>query len=226
MWLFPIEILKAFSDVFVLTFCFHGSLMKYYFDLYGIKFLLCHIEDGNIVNGTMNLSDKKKKIRERIELYDGNLNRIGDNKYALSASWFRLRSKKYERRKMVSLNIYNYLTNKVQSKVNDAMWSAIKEENDKQLKVKDYGNAFVPCNERATNEYADRHNLAYMFNVFIHPYIIRWFADHGIKVDEEAYALLQLLQWIWRSAIRNDGCIKLYLPSSRMRMLLVDWQNE
>ena len=115
---------------------------------------------------------------------------------------------------------------RVKSTSSDAMWSAFKVDGYKKMHVKDYAMAFCPCNARASNEYADCHNLAYMVNVFVNPFIIRWFSDHGINVDEEAYALSQLLQWIFRSAIRNDESINLYLPSSRMRRLLEDWLDE
>ena len=42
-------------------------------------------------------------------------------------------------------------------------------------------------------------------------------------MDEDAYALSVMVQWIWRSAIRDGDEIYLYIPSSRMRTLLLDW---
>ena len=35
-----------------------------------------------------------------------------------------------------------------------------------------------------------------------------------------------MIQWIWRSAIRDGGEVYLYIPSSRMRMLLINWIDE
>ena len=46
---------------------------------------------------------------------------------------------------------------------------------------------------------------------------------HGIEVDEDMYALSIMVQWIWRSAIREGGEVNLYIPSRRMRELLVGW---
>lgn len=102
------------------------------------------------------------------------------------------------------------------------MYSSFKEAARKQP-VRDYSKAFVSCNARATNVYGNRHNLAYLLNVYEHPYIIRWFDNNGITVDQDSYALSQLLQWIWRSAIRNGEKVGLYLPSKRMRNLLLEW---
>jgi len=68
-----------------------------------------------------------------------------------------------------------------------------------------------------------------MLNVFPHFSITSYFNDKGISIDNDNYALSILLQWIWRSRIRNatdtdeNRKIDLYLPSRRMRELLIKW---
>ena len=47
----------------------------------------------------------------------------------------------------------------------------------------------------------------------------------GVSVEEEKYALSEMIQWIFRSAIRNGESIQIYIPSQRMRQLLIDWLN-
>lgn len=88
----------------------------------------------------------------------------------------------------------------------------------------------IPFNERATNEYGDRYVLAYLVNVFEHRMVKNWFERKGINLDDNLFALSTMLQWIWRSRIRNykpndgkDYKIHLYLPSKRMRNLLNEW---
>ena len=51
----------------------------------------------------------------------------------------------------------------------------------------------------------------------------KFYTKHGINVDEDAYALSIMVQWIWRSAIRDGDEIYLYIPSRRMRTLLEKW---
>ena len=51
-----------------------------------------------------------------------------------------------------------------------------------------------------------------------------YFDIHGIKYEK--YMLSALLQWIWRSQIRDGKSINLYIPSERMRELLKMWINE
>lgn len=47
----------------------------------------------------------------------------------------------------------------------------------------------------------------------------------NIKLDEDGYALSEMLQFIWRSAIRNGEPIEIYIPSKRMRELLIKYLN-
>ena len=51
----------------------------------------------------------------------------------------------------------------------------------------------------------------------------RFFVQKGVTVDEETYALSELVQWIFRSQLRDGKEINLYIPSERMRRLLKKW---
>ena len=55
--------------------------------------------------------------------------------------------------------------------------------------------------------------------------VVQYFQAKGVKVDQERYALSELLQWIFRSAIREQENVSLYLPSKRMRQLLHEWSG-
>ena len=59
----------------------------------------------------------------------------------------------------------------------------------------------------------------------MNPFYKKFFSSRGIHVNENKYALSELLQWIWRSQIRNGQPIDLYIPSKRMRTLLTKFLN-
>ena len=59
------------------------------------------------------------------------------------------------------------------------------------------------CNTRATNEYRNRNALAYCVNRFLNPDYVKYFAEHGVEIDQDMFALSEMIQWIWRSAIRE-----------------------
>ncbi|MEG2695893.1 MAG: hypothetical protein RR966_15745, partial [Acinetobacter sp.] len=43
---------------------------------------------------------------------------------------------------------------------------------------------------------------------------------------EDIFALSEMVQWVWRSAIREGNPINIYVPSSRMRDLLERWLED
>lgn len=87
---------------------------------------------------------------------------------------------------------------------------------------------YVPINAKATNEYKDANVLIYLVNRYINPYFynfIRNYCPNGCDFDEDLYALSELVQWIWRSAIRDNKPICIYIASERMLNILLDWLN-
>jgi hypothetical protein len=57
------------------------------------------------------------------------------------------------------------------------------------------------------------------------PIVKTFIESRGVAVNQDQYALSALVQWIFRSAIRDGKPITLYIPSERMRGLLMDWLN-
>ena len=80
-------------------------------------------------------------------------------------------------------------------------------------------------NMRASNDYKDRTVLAYLCNRYINPVTSNFFTFNNIPINQDMFALSEMLQWIWRSAIRDGKPIKIYIPSKRMRNLLINWLN-
>ena len=93
------------------------------------------------------------------------------------------------------------------------------------MKGSGYTKGFVSCNCRSTNDFADRYNLVYAINRYLNPGVPLYFSKKNIVINEDLYALSEMLQWIWRSRIRNGEPINIYIPSNRMRWLLKNWLN-
>ena len=84
---------------------------------------------------------------------------------------------------------------------------------------------WVPKITRGTNNYAHCSHLIYLYDQYMNPLVIRWLEeDKGAFEDE--YALTELIQWVWRSGVRNGQPITLYLPSPRMRQLMEEWLSD
>lgn len=120
--------------------------------------------------------------------------------------------------------MYNVLRNKFKAKPSDVIWSTFADYVDK-INPSRYPaeSCYVACNCRGLNEYGNRHYMAYMLDVNYHSMVTSWLTQRNIPFDNDTYALSTLLQWIFRSAIRNGEDVWIYLPSQRMRELLMAW---
>ena len=235
MWLFPLDILKVFESVYILTFLFGSSTMAGYLIKNDIPFNYYHVENGLFADGPKAVTaEEKDRFRDRIEIYDGELNanwlkspNKKKEKYSMSQSWF----KKGHRDEIDTLrkNAYNYVRNKCNARKEDVLWTSFKDyanalASDKMTCSKHKGN-WIAWNTKATNKYSDKTVLVYLLNVFPIPVIKDYLENDKFKYNEDDYALSALLQWIWRSAIRNGKKVKIYIPPPRMRQLLTDWLN-
>ena len=119
-------------------------------------------------------------------------------------------------------NFFIHICNKPHNKSKDNLWTTFKDYKY-LLSGSGYAKGFESCNCRATNKHRNRSNIAYLVNRYIDPNIVQFFVGHNIRVDEDGYALSEMLQFIWRSAIRDGNQVNIYIPSSRMRKLLCNW---
>ncbi|MEH7502923.1 hypothetical protein V7152_13090 [Neobacillus drentensis] len=140
----------------------------------------------------------------------------------LSSTWFKCASDEAIER--LKKNLYTYFRRC--GKSNDNLWTT-KKLMQYKLQGRGYTKGFISWTTRATNDYQDTHNLAFVYNLYMKPFEKHFFEDAGVKVNEDLLALSDLLQWIWRSAIRKPDAepINIYVPSLRMRTLLYQWLN-
>lgn len=82
---------------------------------------------------------------------------------------------------------------------------------------------FVSCTMRATNMYRQRKYLIYLINRYMKPEILTYFKHFGYEIDEDKWAVSEMLQWIFRGQIRDGKPVDIYIPSSRMRRCLFEW---
>ena len=231
IWMQPIRSFTCFKDIFVLTYKFEGQLLKYYFDINKIEYKYCIAEKmgeafqfrevdkpqkSSIDKSLINICDDEKlnKIGEK----ENNKNNSVDG--TLSKKWYQEASE--TELQDVKNHLYNYLRRKISAKSKEIIWTCF-EDYESVLKKYGFAKSFIPCNTNATNKYKDCSTVAYMINFFANPNIVNFFSQYEIKVAGDKYSLSMLLQFIWRSRIRENKPINLYVPSKRMRELLIDW---
>lgn len=219
MWNYPSEIFRAFKKIYIMTYMFDANIMYYYFKLNNIKY---QVKSVTQINGKYELCQYyKPDVRIYKDLVHIDRTGIKQKKdTALSSKWYERASK--ETKDKIKASIYNWVRNIVKAKSNEVMWTTFKEQKSK-LQGKGYTGGFVEWNCKATNDYSDKKYLAYALNVYPHVGIIQFFSQHGIKVNKDLFALSEMIQWVWRSAIRNGEEIHILIISDRMRLLFGEW---
>jgi hypothetical protein len=223
-WKFPAEIFDCFEEVFILTYMFNGQIMKYYFDVntntnYKLNSVVGEYPNFELIDYNPN---QHLELDLRINILDNHkINNIGMKRTDLSYNWYIKHSKKKLLFKQLNNNLKNFYTNISKSNANDFLWTSFK--NHKERFDRRFNSSFLACTARATNDYSHKNDLAYLVNRFINPVIYKYFYNRDVKVDQDAFALSEMLQWTFRSAIRNREEINLYCPSKRSRELLINW---
>lgn len=234
-WTFPVSTFQAFEEVYILTYLFQSQQQKYYFDMFKLVYSYKAVEKLNDTYVLVNHENKtpydKTLLKSLITIYDGKLNNIGEDKHALSVSWY----KKPENAKLVQKmkhNIYTYFRRSANTPSIANMWTCYKKDipklvgngykgvKHKEGEAYSKKECFMPFNIRATNDFKHKESLAYVVNRFMQPYEYKFFISKGAEVDEDMFALADLIQWIWRSRIREGEAINIYIPSKRMRTIL------
>jgi hypothetical protein len=218
------------QEVVVFTYLFEGQDMYYYCRYFDIPIEYWHVVNDN---GAYDIAPGRHSREGRnfpITIYEGRLNDIGEK--GLSKNWFISKATDGELTRLRK-NIYSYLRNDRKAGVHQVIWTTFKcyagkiatKDNrlctvDRERKgIAKKGN-FVPCTSRATNNYREASVVVYAVNRFHRPEVKNFW---DMAYDEELFALQEMLQFIWRSGIREGKPIHAYIPSKRMRDMLTEW---
>lgn len=227
-WQLPPELITSFDEVFILTYLFEGQSLHHFLEMYGIPYDFIGVERDEDTGFRFSESldyvpEYVATMKDMIHVVDDpRLNEIGAPEYSLSMTWFNKGGADIDELKR---NLYNFFRHICGADTAEKMWSTYKDAKHK-IQGKGYTRGFIPFNKKATNEYRDRRAAAYCVNLYMNVGQKLFYQSNGVDVDEDAYALSVMVQWVWRSAIRDGKEIWLYVPSKRMRNLLTNWMEE
>lgn len=210
-WEFPISALQVFKEVWVATYLFGGSQMCAYFKSHGVDF---DIE---------RFGNKPSQIKHLIKIVDDKkMNAIGDKDSALSKQQIvRLKTPNEQLRK----NLNTFFRSRHKTKIEERLWTTYKAASG-EISAGRFAKSWLACSTKATNEWKDTSHVAYLINLYVHPMIVKLLAAKGASMDLNMYALSEMVQFIWRSRIREGKEVQLYVPSKRMRTLMIRWLED
>lgn len=218
VWELPPILLKAVGSLTVCTFLAEGSLMAAYMRRHGIAFV--HDRDR--------VSEQrfKEQAKQLIEVRDcSSINRL---RFSYSGQ----NSMSKDQRKSVS----GYLKRlrerllrgipkeDVMLTCSKSMWQL---PNGKPgpfaagSRMVD-GTNWVPNTTRGTNAFRNCSHLVYLWDQNLNPRIAEFLGVDSQRY-QDMYAVSELIQWVYRSRVRDGREIVLYMPSARMRKLFQKW---
>lgn len=226
-WVLPPDLITSFKNVFILTYLFKSQSLHHLLEIYKIPYKYIGIEKTDGGTGFRfceppgYVPEYVAHLGEMLNILDNpKINSIGDGWFDLSKNWYDADKGDVDRLKK---NVYNFYNNTHRdTPVNKRLWATFNSAFTK-IRGKGYTKGFLTFNAKATNNFRDRNCLVYLTNVFMNVNEKKFYYKYGIEVNEDEYALSIMVQWIWRSAIRDGNKVDLYIPSRRMRTILKNW---
>ena len=165
------------------------------------------------------LSDEIKiKLKQNINTITNRKDKLinkYDDKYILSSSNI---AKNSDILTSLRKDMENYFRNRLNCSSSDTCYWTCNHNYADQVKGHRYKKSWTPYNVREVKE--KRNNLAFMMNVFANDFVIRNMECE--RFDKDKYALCVIVGWICSVADITKP-INIYIPSKRMRELLINW---
>ena len=235
----PPQLIMSAQQVIVLTYGFPFTTMGAWCEMDGIDY---YIDDS--VELYKSNEQIREELKERLNVIDIPRTMVDVyEKYSspmFTKGWY---EKYFDQEKDV---IKRAINNVVKKKMDNGniFWTTFKDYKT-QLQGRRYTNSkmitldgetwrrepFIAKNMRASNEYRDCTNCIYLVDVRMNPYIKNYMIKHGaVSLDEDKYALLEMLQFIFRGCVRNQSDdehysnhMNVFVGSVRMQILLKKW---
>lgn len=227
-WTISPKMLQMAKNVYILSFNHAMQPLFLMLVLEGLTFRYLHLEhdadgkpymtEGYVPPTFDENPDKYFRIDDRISI-----NRVGETPNAMSPKWFNRTKAPYGQLQR-AMQTY-YIENGRGIPVTDKLWGAPIEAT-RRLDAGRFASTRTDPDIRQTEDYSDRHYLAFTFYPYMPINERRLRQKLGWEVDDDAYALDTLIQWLWRTAVRKKEWVHLYLPNRQLRDQLYEWFNK
>ena len=234
----PIKLFTVAKRVILLTYMFEGNVLSSFFKLKGISY--------KPFTEVVVQTPSKEKIKELITIFTPKNKWQQIDNYKLSSTWYSGVGKENASSKDFDFlsKFIEYFARTTDCTYKEIMFTFPKTRhwnyktlrgNEKRKLIKPkrliervdndgkIEHTWIATQTRATNDYAHKTHVLHLFNRYPNQTIKAYLQDYDCDVDSDVFALSELVQWVWRSAIRNNEPITLCIASSRMKKLFLEW---
>lgn len=222
VWQLPPSLLLKAKSVTILTYMFNASLLSLWLEKYGMKVEHKVVDDTEFrAKAKSLLTIESISSLEKVNFsFTGQKNfKKDDNRVAFALG-------NLKKRHLKGVDVENiYITcakDNWFSETTDAKGEVKLRANKVFSRGSAMGKAnWVANNARATNEYAHCTHAIYLYDKHVNQNLPIFLGRE--KGFNDAYALSELIQWLWRGCIRKGEPMTVFIPSKRMRSLLLKW---
>lgn len=219
----PMSLVESAKRTIILSYLFKGSVMESFLKLKGIE-----VRDFTEVELIKDTKEVMQVARNLVTLCNTTATNSVKN-YSMSSTWYSTTATKDQLKKL-SASIRS-----VYRKVgkDDLLLTLPKDNASKDSKRSvvhpniNLEGVFLYCGARATNDYADKAVALHAYNRYVNLVVKSYLQDYGLELDaipdDDQFALSEMIQWIWRTRIRKDQPIDLYILPKRMETLFKEW---
>lgn len=227
----PISLLECTKETIILTYLFKGSVMKSFLDIHNIcinNLLDTHPE----IDFSYDPAQWKQNVRNLVTLADSpSTLQIKRKNMNMTSNWFAKTAEKDELSflgKAIRSIIQKHGRENILLTTKKS--SLMRRTRDNKSNTRcilprglNVDDCFLHSGARAVNDYADRDVAIHAYNRYLHVSTKAYLQDYGTPPKDDDYALSEMVQWLWRTAIRNNHPVTFYILSSRMEQLLKQW---
>jgi hypothetical protein len=224
----PIELVQSSRRVILLTYLFKGSVMESFMDLKGIE-----IVPFAEVRPLKSTTDVLSKAKSLITFIDTTTTKTVSN-LSMSSTWYSKNATTADLEKVSNaiFSVYRKFGDKESfiftAPKSLADYQYVKDEKLKRNIIhkkmpKDVD--WIYCGTKATNMWSHKSIAVHAYNRFVNTAIKAYLQDYGTPPDDDMFALSEMVQWIFRTCIRNDEPLQLCILNNRMKGLLCNWLN-
>ena len=234
----PIKLFSVAKRTIIITYMFEGNVLSSFLKLKGIKY--------KPFTEVVTKQVRKSDIKNLITLFRPDSKWVKINNLRLSNTWYTTSGKGNATESDINFisKFIEYFARKCDIDYKQLMytfpkyrrWDSITTRGGVKRKVikprslidrkEDDGSVekcWIATQTRATNDYAHKTHLCHLFNRYPNRSVKAYLQDYGYDVNDDVFAVSELVQWVWRSAIRNNEPIVLCIASSRMKKLFLEW---
>ena len=233
------ETCESFSSVTFCSYRMKESYLAYYCQLQDIKIKWLHLDNAQVI--TEGYFEAKPKGLNRIVVFTtDNPNNVNQRNYKLlhdasySKSWYQknidLKTGWLSENAIALRNELRNWRNRVMPKGqrDNYYWTSYKGFEDCLADSHLSKKKWVPCNKKATDNYASCTAVGYLINRFPNVSLDHFLKRRGIKVNQKEIALSEFIQFLWRSNIRKKDSnekIFAFVPSKQLYDSFLEWRG-